>query len=175
MGRVHLPVTNPVPERAPVTDKNQTKIALSQLTTLEQLIDKAPARSASEVSKRRAIAILAPKLYELRSRGYAWRDVATWLTENGLAVTVPALQRYLRAAKPPAAKSGSASTRSRGKASWEQKAAPRESPPAPANAPELGQRGAPSVGQRAPEARAPSIAPERRPSVFVPRPDTKDI
>jgi integrase len=84
-----------------VTDKNHTKIALSQIATLEQLIDKAPARSASEVSKRRAIGILAPKLYELRSKGYRWRDVAAWLTENGLAVTVPALQRHLRGVKAP--------------------------------------------------------------------------
>lgn len=83
-----------------MTDKNQTKVPLSQTLYLQQLIDKGPARCASEVSKRRAIAILAPKLYELRSKGYGWRDVAAWLTENGLAVTVPALLRYLRAAEP---------------------------------------------------------------------------
>jgi hypothetical protein len=131
-----------------VTDKNQTKVPLSQLSTLEQLIDKAPARSASEVSKRRAIAILAPKIYELRSKGYGWRDVAAWLTENGLAVTVPALQRYLRAAKPPAAKGERARPRPRGKASLEQSEAPRESPPATLNTPVLGPRVTPSVGQR---------------------------
>ncbi len=158
-----------------MTDKNHTKIGLSQIATLEQLVDKAPTRSASEVSKRRAIAILAPKLYELRSKGYGWRDVAAWLTENGLAVTVPALQRYLRAAKPPAAKGESASARPRSKASWEQKAAPRESPPASVNAPMLSQREAPSVGQRPPETKALSLEPERRRSEFVQGPDTKDI
>jgi hypothetical protein len=168
-------VTNPVLESALVTDKNQTKISLSQLSSLEQLIDKAPARSASEVSKRRAIAILAPKLYELRSKGYGWRDVAAWLTENGLAVTVPALQRYLRAAKPPAAKRESASMRSSNKASLEQKAVPRESPPASANAPVLGQRGAPPLGTRAPAAKTPSLEPQSRRSAFVPEPDSEDI
>jgi hypothetical protein len=168
-------VNDPTSERALVTDKNQTKIALSQIATLEQLVDKTPTRSASEVSKRRAIAILAPKLYELRSKGYGWRDVAAWLTENGLAVTVPALQRYLRAAKLSAAKGESASARLRSRGSWEQKGGPRESPPASAIPPVSAQRGAPSPGQRAPEAKAPSLEPERRRSEFVPRPDTKDI
>lgn len=85
-----------------MTDKKTTRIALSQITTLEQALDQVPARNATEISKARAIAILAPKLHALRAKGYAWRDVAAWLTEHGVSVTTPALQRYLRTAKPAA-------------------------------------------------------------------------
>jgi len=94
-----------------VTDHKPTKIALAQITTLEQGLDQVPAHSATEISKARAIAMLGPKLHAMRAKGYAWRDVAAWLTEHGLAVTVPALQRYLREGKT--AQSGGTRARSR--------------------------------------------------------------
>lgn len=43
--------------------------------------------------------MLAPKLYEMRRKGYAWRDVAAWLSGHGLTVTAAALQRHLRGIK----------------------------------------------------------------------------
>jgi integrase len=92
-------VNEQTPERAIVIAKNRTKIALYQFANLEQLVDKAPARSLSEVSKRRAISIVGPKLYELASKGYRWRDVVAWLAENGLTVTIaPLLPERARSA-----------------------------------------------------------------------------
>jgi hypothetical protein len=163
-----------------VTDKPSTKIALSEIATLEHLIDQAPARSASEVSKRRAIGILAPKLYELRSKGYAWRDVAAWLTEHGLAVTVPALQRYLRGVKPPATGGDPGRpTGARSRASRDGKTGSRVSPAASVDAPMVSPgrqtntaASAPALG---PQAKAPVPEQGKRRSEFVPRPDSEDI
>jgi hypothetical protein len=163
-----------------VADTHSTKIALSDIANLEQLIDQAPARQATDVSKRRAIGILAPKLYELRGKGYAWREVAAWLTEHGLTVTVPALQRYLRGVRPPAINGATGRpTAARSTASRDGKAVPR-SPPASsvdttAISPGRGQRNVPPVGPPAAEGTARIPRPELRRSEFVPRPDTKDI
>jgi hypothetical protein len=163
----------------PVTDKPSTKIALSEIATLEHLIDQAPARSASEVSKRRAIGILAPKLYELRSKGYAWRDVAAWLTEHGLAVTVPALQRYLRGVKPPAATGDPGRlTGARSKASRDGRTGSRISPAAFVERPVVSGRQmntAASAPALSPQAKAPVPEQGKRRSEFVPRPDSEDI
>ncbi len=82
-----------------MTNKQSTKVALSELASLEQLLDQVPPQQATDVSKRRAIGMLAPKLYQLRSKGYAWRQVAAWLTDHGIAVTASSLQRYLRASR----------------------------------------------------------------------------
>jgi hypothetical protein len=163
-----------------VTDKPSTKIALSEIATLEHLIDQAPARSASEVSKRRAIGILAPKLYELRAKGYAWRDVAAWLTEHGLAVTVPALQRYLRGVKPPATSGDLGRPRgARSKTSRDGKTGSRISPAASVNMPVVSpgreMNTAASVAALGPQAKAPAPEHGKRRSEFVPRPDSEDI
>jgi hypothetical protein len=83
-----------------MSDKPAVKIALSDLAALEALLDQVPAQRPTEVSKRRAIGILAPKLYELRSKGYAWKQIASWLTEHGVAISLPAMQRYLRGVPP---------------------------------------------------------------------------
>jgi hypothetical protein len=162
-----------------VTDKHSTKIALSEIATLEHLIDQAPARSASEVSKRRAISILAPKLYELRGKGYAWRDVATWLTEHGLAVTVPALQRYLRGVKPPATSGHPGRpTGPRNKASRDGETGSRISPAAFVEVPVVSGREmntAASAAALGLQAKAPAPEHGKRRSEFVPRPDSEDI
>ncbi|MBV9948143.1 MAG: hypothetical protein JOZ69_14910 [Myxococcales bacterium] len=86
-----------------VSDPQRTKIALSEVATLEHLLDEAPVQRAKEVSKRGAIVLRAPKLRDLReARGYTWRDVAAWLTEHGLSVGVPALVQTQGAAAPKA-------------------------------------------------------------------------
>jgi hypothetical protein len=90
--------------RLGMKDNKSSTIALSQIATLEQALDEAPARSTTEVGKGKAIGILAPKLYALRAKGYTWRDVAAWLTDHDVAVTPAALQRYLREGKIAAAK-----------------------------------------------------------------------
>jgi hypothetical protein len=89
-----------------VPPKHTAKIPLSDVAKLEQLIDQEPARAPSEVSKRQAVAMLAPKLYEMRRKGYAWRDVAAWLSGHGLTMTAAALQRHLRGIKGASVRGG---------------------------------------------------------------------
>ncbi len=84
-----------------MSPKPSAKIPLSEIAKLEHLIDQEPARALSEVSKRQAVVMLAPKLYEMRHKGYAWRDVAAWLSGHGLTMTAAALQRHLRGVKDP--------------------------------------------------------------------------
>ena len=81
--------------------KPSSRIPLSEIAKLEHLIDQEPARAPSDVSKRQAVAMLPPKLYEMRRKGYAWRDVAVWLSGNGLTMSAAALQRHLRYVKDP--------------------------------------------------------------------------
>jgi hypothetical protein len=162
-----------------VTYQQSTKIPLSDLATLEQLLDQAPARRANEVSKRRAIGILAPKLEELRRKGYMWRDVAAWLTEHGLTVTVPALQRYLRSAKSAAARGG------RGRSPGRRKDAPlggigalgesKTCPVDPAISLQRAAKTAPSALPLSPDGTARRPEPEPRRAEFVVRPDSKDL
>lgn len=164
-----------------MTDKQNTKIPLSDLAILERLLDQAPTRGATEVSKRRGIVILAPKLHELRGKGYTWREVAAWLTEHSVPVTVPALQRYLRSAKQAAAHGDRGrATGARGGVVRGGTAASRESPaPPPAvhppAVPPQGPSTAPVVKPLAPEGTSRGAQPEPRRSAFAIRPDTKDI
>ena len=82
------------------------RVPLSEVAKLEQLIAQEPVRPPSEVSKRQAVAMLAPKLYEMRHKGYAWRDVAAWLSGHGLTMTAAALQRHLRGIKEGSVRGG---------------------------------------------------------------------
>jgi hypothetical protein len=82
-----------------VPPKPSPKISLSEIANLEHLIDQEPAREPNEVSKRQAVAMLAPKLYEMRRKGYAWRDVPAWLSGHGMTMSAAALQRHLRGVK----------------------------------------------------------------------------
>jgi hypothetical protein len=95
-----------------VPPKPSAKIPLSEIAKLEHLIDQEPAREPSEVSKRQAVVMLAPKLHELRHKGYAWCDVAAWLSGHGLTMTAAALQRHLRGVKDLGVRGG---TRGRAK------------------------------------------------------------
>ena len=92
--------------------KHSAKIPLSEVSKLEQLIDQEPAREQSAVSRRQAVTMLTPKLYEMRRKGYAWSDVAAWLSEHGLTMSAAALQRHLRSVKDAPARG---SVRRRGK------------------------------------------------------------
>jgi hypothetical protein len=48
---------------------------------------------------------LAPRLYDLHDRGHSWREVAAWLTTQGLPVTTAVLGGYLRHSPAAAARS----------------------------------------------------------------------
>jgi hypothetical protein len=83
-----------------VVDKHNTKIAVSDLEKLEQLLDQTPAHRDTVISKRQAIGRLAPKLHAMRGKGYSWNAVAQWLSEHGLSVSTGVLNGYLRDTVP---------------------------------------------------------------------------
>jgi hypothetical protein len=155
-----------------MTDSKTTKIALTQIASLEQALDELPARSTTDVGKGTAIGILAPKLDALRAKGYAWRDIAAWLTEHGVTVTAGALQRYLRDERNAAAK------RDKGRATNRRQSSPREgaSPSSGAAAVGSGTAPAPAVPKTSPPAMPVHLgarSPDRPSS--VPRRDTDKI
>jgi hypothetical protein len=154
-----------------VQPKHSAKIPLSEIAKLEHLIDQEPARAPSEVSKRQAVAMLAPKLYEMRRKGYAWRDVAAWLSGHGLTMTAAALQRHLRGVKDASVRG---CPRGRAKAPADAKAeapsALAASTPAPA-APTA----APSKVSPPVEPKARDLEPPKGASSFTVRPDRRII
>jgi hypothetical protein len=165
-----------------VEDKLGTKITLSEVASLQQLIEQAPTRSPTEVTKREAIGLLAPKLYEMHARGYAWRDVAAWLTEHGSTVTVSSLQRRLRGAKRPAAdRRGGRAAGSSNRASRDGRTSSRapllslSDVPATSTSTGTGQRNVPVAGAPPRTVTARTQAQDTPRSGFVPRPDTKEI
>jgi hypothetical protein len=116
--------------------------------------------------------MLAPKLYEMRRKGYPWRDVAAWLSGNGLSMSAAALQRHLRDVKDVAVRGGS---RGRGKGSGDGNpdvsAAPAMSnleATAPTAAP-------PKVAPPPVEPKARDVEPPKGASNFTVRPDRKII
>ena len=152
--------------------KPSPKIPLSEIAKLEHLIDQEPARAPSDVSKRQAVAMLAPKLYEMRRKGYAWRDVAAWLSGHGLTMSAAALQRHLRDVKDASVRGGS---RGRGKGSGDGK-------PDVSSAPAASSPGAAALTAPLPKVSPPVAEPKARDlelpkgaSSFAVRPDRKII
>jgi hypothetical protein len=159
-----------------VTDKHNAKISLSNIANLQQLLDEVPARSDTEVSKRRAIVMLAPKLYGLRQKGYSWRAVAECLSEHGLTVTAPALQGYLRGAQKAAGPNGKTRQRKRGRSQATNAATTQ--PITPVVTPARIERNAGAVSAHARDMTSPiALRSEQpaRPSAFIPRPDSDKI
>ncbi|MGO9837430.1 MAG: hypothetical protein ACLP1X_24840 [Polyangiaceae bacterium] len=128
------------------------------------------------MSRRQAVAMLAPKLYEMRHKGYAWSDVAAWLSGHGMTMSAAALQRHLRSVKDATARG---SGRGRGKGPGDVYGnAPRAraaciptpanptAPPPKASMP----LGPPVVEPKARELEAPKVAPG-----LTVRPDRKVI
>jgi hypothetical protein len=155
-----------------VPPKHSAKIPLSEIAKLEHLIDQEPARAPSEVSKRQAVAMLAPKLYEMRRKGYGWRDVAAWLSGNGLAMSAAALQRHLREVKDASVRGGS---RGRGKGRGDGR-------PDVSSAPAASNPGAAAPTAPLPKVAPPLVEPKTRDleppkgaSSFTTRPDRKII
>jgi hypothetical protein len=159
-----------------VPPKPSAKIPLSEIAKLENLIDQEPARAPSEVSKRQAVAMLAPKLYEMRRKGYAWRDVAAWLSDHGLTMTAAALQRHLRGVKDASVRSG---PRARGKGPGDGKAdassALAASTPAAGAATDRPPKVSPPPGPPPVEPKARDLEPPKGASGFTVRPDRRII
>jgi hypothetical protein len=157
-------------------DPKTSRVALTQIAILEQAIEETPAHSAADVSKGRAIGMLAPKLHAMRAKGYTWRDIAAWLTEHGVAVTPSALQRGLRSVKVTHRERASApGKRSASVVESRTGAVPvRSSSPTTTAAPPAGLPRSANTAALAPgEASARPVSQTR--AGFTPRPDTKDI
>ena len=78
-----------------MTPKKRCKISVSELRNIARSLDALPLHRDTSVSKQKAIALLAPELHAMRSKGYSWSDIATLLTNNGVPVSAVALQSYL--------------------------------------------------------------------------------
>jgi hypothetical protein len=153
-----------------VPPKPSAKIPLSDIAKLEHLIDQEPARAPSEVSRRQAVLMLAPKLYEMRHKGYTWRDVAAWLSGHGLTMTAAALQRHLRGVEDPGGRGrprGRAKSRGDGKAgSSRALAATTPAPTAPPSA-------SPPPGPPQVEPKARDLEPPKGALGLTVRPDRR--
>jgi len=98
----------------PLADRQHAKISTSEVEKISKKLDAIEAPSDSALSKQKAIAVLAPKLHAMRSKGYTWSAISAWLKDNGLDVTSVALQGYLRRARLDAKKNRAAVGRKAG-------------------------------------------------------------
>jgi hypothetical protein len=78
-----------------VTPQKRCKISVSELRNIARSLDALPPHRDTSVSKQKAIALLAPELHAMRSKGYSWSVIAALLTSNGVPVSAVALQSYL--------------------------------------------------------------------------------
>ena len=78
-----------------MTPKKRCKISVSELRNIARSLDALPPHRDTSVSKQKAIALLAPELHAMRSKGYSWSAIAALLTSNGVPVSAVALQSYL--------------------------------------------------------------------------------
>jgi hypothetical protein len=163
--------------------KQNAKIALSAIARLRERLGQVPTCEAAEVSKQRAIGLLAPELYGMHAKGYTWQAIASMLSDEGILVTSIALQGYVRKATreaggrpkraPPLAPAGAAVQSS--SAAPPDKTSDAKQPEALARGQVERRPAAPTEGVEAPAptpARAPA-APRR--SAFVPRRDSDEI
>ena len=170
-----------------MTDTQPTKIALSDVETLRQLLDEVPAHCATTVSKQQAIAMLAPRLHAMRAKGYTWRAIAAWLMDHGLSVSQHALERYLahiRKAEAEGRRSAARKGRSRvldTAATGVPSAAPAPGAGATVKPPSTANGIAPTSPEASPARPAPVTSGERnsestaRRSEFVPHPEAKKV
>jgi hypothetical protein len=158
-----------------VADHPSTKIAVSDLDTIDQLLDQVPAHRDTSVSKQRAIGILAPKLYAMRAKGYSWGDIAAWLVDHGLTVTRVALQGYLRRLRVRDTNAGTGSVPTRPPRARERSAYRSVSAAAAVSEPAATPHPTPEAAPRMREIVERRAEPGARRSEFVVRPDSKDI
>jgi hypothetical protein len=75
-----------------------TKIAIVDVLKMRDAAEQMPAPECAEVSRQRAIAMMAPALLSMHNRGYTWPVIVKWLREQGLLITSTTLQKVLRRA-----------------------------------------------------------------------------
>ncbi len=158
-----------------MADRQHAKISASAVENISKKLDAIEAPGDSALSKQKAIAVLAPKLHAMRSKGYTWSAIAAWLKENGLDVTSVALQGYLRRARLEAKKHRAAGGRNAGSqkpADAPTSASPPATAPNSASTPHSATAGA---GSEKPPAERAAQPPRVGYGRFVPREDTKDL
>jgi len=75
------------------------RIPMVAIDKIQRELQDAPECPVEEVSKVRAVRLLAPQICAMQSKGYSLVAIAAMLSERGLAVTAPALKSYLNVAK----------------------------------------------------------------------------
>ena len=75
------------------------KIPMAAVDQIQRELQNAPECPVEEVSKVRAVRLLAPQILAMQSKGYSLVVIASMLTDKGIPVTAPALKSYLNQAK----------------------------------------------------------------------------
>ena len=78
--------------------RQTTKIRRADIGKAAQHFDEAPEVQPEEVTRKEAIRILAPKIKEMRRKGYNWEQIAERLKGDGISIEPDLLASYFRAA-----------------------------------------------------------------------------
>jgi hypothetical protein len=173
------------------------KLAIDDVLRMRERAANVPVPEPTEVSRQRALAMMAPVLLEMHERGHTWPAIVRWLNEQGLSIRNSTLQKVLRNAAsvprpapsarrtakthltPHAKAAGAATTDAIPVPAPDAKAVTRGPPVRAGESPSRRTNGAasPSSPAPAPEAlgASPSSAPSSPKGTFVIRPDTPDL
>jgi len=77
------------------------RITVAQVEDLRRKLEELPPQNTEkrEVSKQEAVALMADQVAQLQQRGYAMDEIAHFLTNNGLPMSVQTLKSYLSRAR----------------------------------------------------------------------------
>jgi hypothetical protein len=78
--------------------RQTTKIRRSDIDKAAQHFDEAPEVQPEEVTRKEAVRILAPRIKDMRRKGYSWEQIAARLKGDGISVEPDLLASYYRAA-----------------------------------------------------------------------------
>jgi hypothetical protein len=82
------------------------RIPMIAIEKIQRELQDAPECPVEEVSKIRAVRLLAPQICAMQSKGYSLAAIAAMLSDKGLTVTAAALKSYLNVAKEAQATEG---------------------------------------------------------------------
>ena len=77
--------------------RQTTKIRRADIGKAAQHFDEAPEVQPEEVTRKEAVRILAPKIKEMRRKGYGWEQIAARLKGDGISIEPDLLASYYRA------------------------------------------------------------------------------
>lgn len=75
------------------------KIAVVDVHKLIELMENEPPPEEAEVSRQRAVEMMAPTLLDMHRKGHTWSAIAEWLRAHGVAVKSATVQNVLRRAR----------------------------------------------------------------------------